>query len=98
MKLKNCRSCYSKKLVKVFELGNQKFSGIFPNNINQKKVPSGNLSMIHCRKCSLLQLEETFDPNLMYGKNYGYMSSLNSSMLKHLYQKSYQHYFGLFSN
>ena len=88
MKLKNCRSCYSKKLVKVFELGNQKFSGIFPNNINQKKVPSGNLSMIHCMKCSLLQLEETFDPNLMYGKNYGYMSSLNSSMLKHLYQKS----------
>lgn len=88
MKLKNCRSCYSKKLVKVFELGNQKFSGIFPKNINQKKVPSGNLSMIHCRKCSLLQLEETFDPNLMYGNNYGYMSSLNSSMLKHLYQKS----------
>jgi len=88
MKLKNCRSCYSKNLVKVFELGNQKFSGIFPKNINQKKVPSGNLSMIHCRKCSLLQLEETFDPNLMYGNNYGYMSSLNSSMLKHLYQKS----------
>ena len=88
MKLKNCRSCYSKKLVKVFELGNQKFSGIFPKNINQKKVPSGNLSMIHCRKCSLLQLEETFDQNLMYGNNYGYMSSLNSSMLKHLYQKS----------
>ena len=88
MKLKNCRSCYSKKLVKVFELGNQKFSGIFPKTINQKKVPNGNLSMIHCRKCSLLQLEETFDPNLMYGNNYGYMSSLNNSMLKHLYQKS----------
>jgi hypothetical protein len=88
MKLKNCRSCYSKKLVKVFDLGNQKFSGIFPKNINQKKVPSGRLSMIHCKNCSLLQLEETFDPNLMYGNNYGYMSSLNSSMLKHLYQKS----------
>ena len=43
--------------------------------------------MIHCRN-ALLQLEETFDPNLMYGNNYGYMSSLNNSMLKHLYQKS----------
>jgi len=88
MKLKNCRSCNSKKLIKVFELGNQKLSGIFPKTTNQKNIPSGNLSMVHCKNCSLLQLEETYDPNIMYGDNYGYMSSLNSSMLKHLYKKS----------
>ena len=41
MKLKNCRSCYSKNLVTVYELGNQKFSGIFATSIIQKIVPNG---------------------------------------------------------
>ena len=88
MRLKNCRSCQSNNLVKVFSLGMQKLSGIFPKTPNQKNVPSGKLSMIYCNKCCLLQLEDSFDPSVMYGDNYGYMSSLNNSMLEHLYKKS----------
>ncbi len=88
MRLKNCRSCQSTKLVKVFSLGLQKLSGIFPKTANQKKVPSGKLSMVYCNNCCLLQLEDSFNPSIMYGDNYGYMSSLNNSMLEHLYKKS----------
>ena len=33
--------------------------------------------MVICNKCYLLQLENSFDVNLMYGNNYGYLSSLN---------------------
>ena len=40
--------------------------------------------MVICNKCKLLQLEHNFDANEMYGENYGYMSSLNSSMVSHL--------------
>ncbi len=88
MRLKNCRSCQSTSLVKVFSLGSQKLSGIFPKTANQKNVPSGKLSMVFCNRCCLLQLEDSFNPSVMYGDNYGYMSSLNNSMLEHLYKKS----------
>ncbi len=63
------------------------FTGIFPNSI-KGKVPKGRLGLIRCKRCSLLQLEDNFDLNLMYGENYGYMSSLNKSMKSHLKLKS----------
>lgn len=44
--------------------------------------------MVLCNNCKLLQLEHNFDPNEMYGDNYGYMSSLNKSMISHLKMKA----------
>ena len=44
--------------------------------------------MVLCQKCKLLQLEDNFDSNEMYGDDYGYMSSLNKSMELHLKVKS----------
>ena len=87
MKIYKCRSCNSNKLKKIFNLGNQKLTGFFLNHKNQD-IPSGSLSMIFCENCKLLQLENSFDPTVMYGQNYGYMSSLNKSMLNHLKNKS----------
>ena len=59
------------------------FTGIFPKSKNSI-IPKGKLKLIRCKKCSLLQLEDNFDSKLMYGKNYGYMSSLNKAMKFHL--------------
>ena len=87
MKIKICRSCKSKKLSKVFSLGKQTLTGIFPPSKNAK-ITKGNLSLILCNKCKLLQLENNFNPNEMYGENYGYMSSLNKSMMTHLKLKA----------
>jgi hypothetical protein len=89
MKIKCCRSCKSSSIKNVFNLGLQKLSGIFTIDKNQKKLPSGSLAMVFCNSCKLLQLENSFDPDVMYGDNYGYMSSLNDSMMKHLYNKAY---------
>ncbi len=87
MKIKKCRSCNSKKLVKAFNIGSQSLTGVFPSS--QKEVVSvGSLEMVFCKTCKLLQLRNSFDPSKMYGDNYGYMSSLNSSMMKHLKKKS----------
>ena len=44
--------------------------------------------MVICNNCKLLQLEHNFDANEMYGDNYGYMSSLNRSMISHLKMKA----------
>jgi hypothetical protein len=59
------------------------FSGVFPNSLNEN-VSSGELSIVLCGDCSLAQLDRDFPSNEMYGENYGYMSSLNSSMVDHL--------------
>ena len=87
MKILNCRSCGSNSLNYVSTLGNQYLTGVFPNSVNQI-VPKGNLGMITCNKCSLLQLHDSFDVKVMYGDNYGYLSSLNLHMVKHLKSKS----------
>ena len=70
MKINNCRSCGSNKLVNCLNLGKQALTGIFPKNKNQK-ITSGNLSLLFCNNCNLLQLSENFNRNQMYGINYG---------------------------
>lgn len=87
MKIKNCRSCLSKSLKYISTLGTQYFTGIFPNSRNEI-IPKGDLGIVLCNNCSLLQLQSSFDGNVMYGDNYGYLSSLNSHMVKHLKSKS----------
>ena len=87
MKIKKCRSCKSTKLKRTFSLGNQYLTGVFPSKINDK-VSQGNLTLVICEKCELLQLQDSFDSHEMYGSNYGYMSSLNKSMFDHLKNKA----------
>ena len=87
MKIKKCRSCKSTKLKKTFTLGNQYLTGVFPSKTSDK-VSKGNLTLVICKKCELLQLEDSFNSHEMYGSNYGYMSSLNSSMFDHLKNKA----------
>lgn len=87
MKISKCRSCKNLKIKKTFSLGKQAFTGIFPKYKNET-IPSGELSLVYCNNCNLLQLENSFDKKKLYGDNYGYMSSLNSSMTSHLLRKS----------
>ena len=85
-KIKKCRSCNSNKLQKLFSLGNQSFTGIFPKNKNQK-VPRGKLTLVICSRCKLVQLSENFNLKKMYGNNYGYRTGLNLSMVNHIKDK-----------
>jgi hypothetical protein len=85
-KIKKCRSCNSNKLQKLFSLGNQSFTGIFPKNKNQK-VPRGKLILVICNLCKLVQLSENFNLKKMYGNNYGYRTGLNLSMVNHIKDK-----------
>ncbi len=87
MKINKCRACKNNNLSKCLDLGDQYLTGVFPKNKNQK-ISLGNLSLVFCNKCSLLQLSENFNHFEMYGSNYGYMSSLNKSMINHLKNKS----------
>lgn len=83
MALVNCRLCNSQNLVSALDLGEQSYTGIFPSAYSQD-VPLGKLDLGICLDCSLVQLMESFDGDVMYGVNYGYKSSLNESMSEHL--------------
>ena len=84
--IKYCRSCRSKKLENLFSLGKHYYTGIFPQKKNSK-IPIGELKLIKCKKCSLVQLAENFNFKKMYGKNYGYRTGLNLSMVNHIKKK-----------
>lgn len=79
-----CRLCKSKDLEPFIDLGEQPYSGIFPDNLNSK-VPSGKLKLVRCKSgCGLIQMASNFNLDQMYGDNYGYRSGLNFSMVEHL--------------
>ncbi len=84
-----CRICRNKKLTKIFSLGEQVLTGVFPKSIDQK-VTSGPVDLVKCDAttgCGLVQLSQSFDLSEMYGLNYGYRSGLNQSMVSHLHSK-----------
>ena len=82
----NCRVCGSGNLREVINLGEFAMTGIFPR-MGELDAPSSPLILLFCENCGLCQLKHSVDPKLMYGENYGYKSSLNSSMQKHLQSK-----------
>ena len=47
--IQKCRSCSSRQLNKIFNLGHQCFTGIFPSTKKQH-VPTGPLELVKCSK------------------------------------------------
>lgn len=85
MKIKNCINCKNNKFFQVFSLGKMNFSGKFAKSYKEN-IPSDWLNLILCKKCSLLQLDRSFDKNFLYGKDYGYRTGINKTMTNHVKQ------------
>jgi hypothetical protein len=82
-----CRVCGSDDLKNVVDLGEQYLTGVFPR-VGAPDPSSGPLALGLCQSCGLVQLMHVYDPDEMYGENYGYRSGLNASMVKHLHRKA----------
>ena len=82
MKIKQCRICNSKSLRNLFSLGKMKFTGKFPKK--NQRIPSGDVHLVMCIKCSLVQLKDNFNLNYLYNKDYGYRTGINSTMRRHV--------------
>ena len=83
MKINKCRICSCKKFSKLFSLGKQSFTGKFPNSLRHK-ISKDYINLILCNKCKLVQLDRNFNPNFLYGKDYGYRTGINSTMSNHV--------------
>jgi NDP-4-keto-2,6-dideoxyhexose 3-C-methyltransferase len=84
-----CRVCGDARLVPLIDLGDQALTGIFPRR-EDPTVATAPLELVKCMgegACGLIQLRHTYDLHALYGRHYGYRSSLNRSMVRHLEAK-----------
>ena len=82
MRINKCRGCKSKKLIKLFSLGNLSFTGKFSKFTN--KIRKKPISLVICKSCELVQLAHNYDLKYLYGPDYGYRTGINKTMLDHV--------------
>lgn len=93
--IQKCRVCGNRDLAPVLSLGEQYLTGVFPN-VRDAALSRGPLELVACntsgngKTCGLVQLRQSYNLEEMYGENYGYRSSLNQAMVKHLGAKVHQ--------
>ncbi len=79
----SCRSCESFNIETILSLGILPLANALVSNkdINkqEKQYP---LELVFCPKCSLVQINETVDPRILFSKYY-YFSSFSDTMLQH---------------
>jgi len=75
-KIECCRAGGGSNLLPVLSLGHQQLTGIFPGSRDQD-LTTGPLELVWCPESGLLQLAHSYQPEEIYGENYGYRSGLN---------------------
>ena len=85
MKILNCRNCGNRKIEKLFSLGDLCYSGFFPKK-KTTNVQRKNLTLVKCKSCHLVQLNEKFNPKKLYNMSYGYRTGINKTMTNHVKQ------------
>ncbi len=82
MQINQCRSCKSKKLIKLFSLGNLSFTGKF--SLPKDKIKKKPVSLVICKSCELVQLKHNYNLKYLYGPDYGYRTGINKTMTDHV--------------
>ena len=62
---KCCRICNSSNLTEVINLGEQALTGVFVKD--GRTVEKFNMSLSMCDDCGLVQINEVYDLDLLYG-------------------------------
>ena len=87
-----CRLCGNSDLQAILNLGEQPLSSVFPKPDDPDPSVSP-LELVHCNRttkpdaCGLVQLRHQAEMSEMYGKTYGYYSSISPTMVRHLEEK-----------
>lgn len=81
-----CKNCRKKKLSKIVKVGSQPLSGFFYSK-KKYNLKEYSLDLYKCLKCDLVQLDNKVKTEKMYGKHYGYQTSVSNLMISHLKKK-----------
>ena len=85
-KINKCRVSNDKNLITVAKFPQMGLTGTFPKT-SKEKIIKTPFEVVFSQKSKLLQLRNNYNPNILYGKNYGYRSGLNPTMIDHLKSK-----------
>jgi len=80
---RRCRLCGSDDLSPVFSLGTQYVNDFVPKERVGQGVPAP-LDLVHCKKCTLIQLKHTAPQELLYSRFYWYRSGVTETMRRAL--------------
>lgn len=83
--LDGCRSCGSSDLEPILDLGVSPLADRLPTDPadDEYRCP---LHAVFCKSCSLVQIVETVDPEILFYAEYPYFSSVSASLLEHTKQ------------
>tara|TARA_B100000700_G_C15043172_1_gene856426 strand:+ start:1256 stop:2467 length:1212 start_codon:yes stop_codon:yes gene_type:complete len=82
-KINHCLLCKNKKLKRVFSLGSLFVSNFVKKNQIKKGIKSP-LTLMYCKRCTLLQLSHIAPQEIMYKRFYWYRSGVTKIMKKAL--------------
>jgi SAM-dependent methyltransferase len=79
-----CRSCGSGSLRPILELGTTPLADrLLSEETLREPEPTCPLTLVMCTDCGLLQILETVAPEVLFGADYPYYSSVSDGLLRH---------------
>ncbi len=79
-----CRSCGSAKLESVLSLGTTPLADGLVTKAQREDAPiMVPLNVVFCADCSLVQIAETVQPEILFCRSYPYFSSVSRALMKH---------------
>lgn len=83
-RIEGCRSCGHPGLTPILDLG---LSPLADRLVNADRLdepePRFPLEVVFCPECSLLQIRETVDPEVLFCQDYPYYSSFSDELIRH---------------
>jgi SAM-dependent methyltransferase len=86
-----CRSCGKKHMQLIISFGRTALADRIVT-LEQLRLPeiTAPLDLVFCPDCSLVQITESVDPEILFGPEYPYFSSVSPSLLAH-FRESAEH-------
>jgi SAM-dependent methyltransferase len=79
-----CRSCGAGDLEEVLDLGATPLADrLVSTGSFDEPDPIVPLTLVFCGSCGLLQIRETVDPEVLFGRDYPYYSSVSPALVEH---------------
>ena len=82
--IQKCRSCSFPELKHVISFGDTPLADRLVRKDRLEEVdPKAPLDVVFCPNCSLIQIDATVSPEILFGKDYPYYSSVSKSLMEH---------------
>ena len=79
-----CRSCGGTRLREILDLGNSPLAEVLLDGADLAREDLRYpLKLVFCPACALVQITENVPPEILYGGNYPYYTSVNQTMVEH---------------